>query len=124
MYLVEVNELRNLVQSALRLSALEEEGIREWSFYWDAMVDYDVMEYDEQEGYYKYTSKVDEMMNMYHKNNVEVSIINDLLDFMNLVDHKISIYEQKTTQFADGSAAALIFVKEKLEEIINGIEYK
>jgi len=46
------------------------------------------------------------------------------LDLMSLIDHKIDIYEQKTTQFADGVQSALIFVKVKLEEIVNGTEYK
>ena len=123
MYLISEGEMRTLAQSALRLDALEQEGVYEWPSYWDAMVDYNVMEYDEKEDCYEYTSKVDELMDMY-KDNYESAIINDLLDFMNLVDHKISIYEQKTTQFADGSAAALIFVKEKLQEIVDGYEYK
>jgi hypothetical protein len=52
--------------------------------------------------------------------NADSIIKNDLLDLMSLIDHKIDIYEQKTTQFADGAQSALIFVKEKLEEIVNG----
>lgn len=123
MYLLNENEMRNLVQSALRLDALEQEGVRGWPSYWDAMVDYNVMEYDEKEDYYEYTFKVDELMDMY-KDNSESAIINDLLDLMSLIDHKIDIYEQKTTQFADGAQSALIFVKKKLEEIVNGTEYK
>ncbi|MBE6148142.1 MAG: hypothetical protein E7167_01320 [Firmicutes bacterium] len=121
MYLLSESKMRALAQSALKLDALEQEGVYEWPSYWDAMVDYNIMEYDEKEDCYEYTSKVDELMDTY---NVEVPIINDLLDLMSLIDHKIDIYEQKTTQFADGVQSALIFVKVKLEEIVNGTEYK
>lgn len=117
MYLIEEKDLRTLAQGALAYDALEYEGVGEWPRYYDALTNMNVIRWNEEEGEYVYTEKVDELMRMY--GDVECTIINDLLDLMSLIDHKISIYEQKTTQFADGSASALIFVREKLKEIMN-----
>ncbi len=123
MYLINEPELRNLCQAALSFDALTYEGVEEhWPLYFDALEKNNVICWDDEQEDFIYTSKVDELMEMYNRDVLETPLINDLLDLINLIDHKISLYEQKTTQFANGSMSALIFVKEKLKEIMN--EYK
>ena len=117
-------DLHRLCEKAIRYDALEAGGVDNWSYYEDSIVEWGPYQWDsEEERYVKDPQMIDDMVDKYTV-NADSIIKNDLLDLMSLIDHKIDIYEQKTTQFADGAQSALIFVKEKLEEIVNGIEYK
>lgn len=117
-------DLHMLCKKAIKYNALEAGGVDNWPYYGDSLVEWGPYVWDdEEEAYLEDPQMIDDMVDKYTID--EDSIIkNDLLDLMNLIDHKINIYEQKSTQFAAGAQSALIFVKVKLEEIINGTEYK
>jgi hypothetical protein len=117
-------DLHMLCEKAIRYDALDAGGVDNWCYYGDSIVEWGPYKWDdEEEAYVEDPQMIDDMVDRYTV-NADSIIKNDLLDLMSLIDHKIDIYEQKTTQFADGAQSALIFVKEKLEEIVNGIEYK
>ena len=114
------NDLHMLCEKAIKYDALEAGGVDNWPYYGDSIVEWGPYEWDsEEEEYVEDPQMIDDMVDRYTV-NADSIIKNDLLDLMSLIDHKIDIYEQKTTQFADGAKSALIFVKEKLEEIVNG----
>ena len=113
-------DLHMLCEKAIRYDALEAGGVDNWSWYGDSIVEWGPYKWDdEEEAYVEDPQMIDDMVDRYTV-NADSIIKNDLLDLMNLIDHKINIYEHKTTQFADGAQSALVFVKEKLEEIVNG----
>ena len=113
-------DLHMLCEKAIRYDALEAGGVDNWPYYGDSIVEWGPYAWDnEYEEYVEDPQMIDDMVDRYTV-NADSIIKNDLLDLMSLIDHKIDIYEQKTTQFADGAQSALIFVKEKLEEIVNG----
>ena len=117
---IKEKDLHRLCEKAIRYDALEAGGVDNWSWYWDSLVEWGPYKWDnEEEAYIEDPQMIDDMVDRYTV-NADSIIKNDLLDLMSLIDHKIDIYEQKTTQFADGAQSALIFVKEKLEEIVNG----
>ena len=121
---VKEKDLHMSCEKAIKYDALEAGGVDNWPYYGDSIVEWGPYEWnDEEEAYVEDPQMIDDMMDKYTV-NADSIIKNDLLDLMNLIDHKIDIYEQKTTQFADGAQSALIFVKVKLEEIVNGTEYK
>lgn len=120
---VKEKDLHRLCKKAIRYDALEAGGVDNWPYYGDSIVEWGPYKWDdEKEVYVEDPQMIDDMVDRYTV-NADSIIKNDLLDLMSLIDHKIDIYEQKTTQFADGAQSALIFVKEKLEEIVNGTKY-
>lgn len=113
-------DLHMLCEKAIKYDALEAGGVDNWPYYGDSIVEWGPYKWDDEyEEYVEDPQMIDDMVDRYTV-NADSIIKNDLLDLMSLIDHKIDIYEQKTTQFADGAQSALIFVKEKLEEIVNG----
>lgn len=116
MYLIEKEDLFDLISNTYILNALFAEGLQNWPHYYDALDASGVMEWNEEEGIYEPTDKVIKILSEYPK-GVDKHLLETLRDTF---EYKMEIYENKDTQYSKGCASAFTFAYEKLRGVIDG----